>query len=80
MKKGFTKNVSLAREKWAGFIKDYDGGTLMECRINETLDYLHLPTVIRQQREVLFYFILFYLLFIIYYLLFIIYYFNLLFI
>jgi hypothetical protein len=24
----------MPRERWIGYIKDYDGGTLMECRIN----------------------------------------------
>ncbi len=27
--------VSMPKERWVGFIKDYDGGTLMECRINQ---------------------------------------------
>ena len=28
---GFTKEITLDRDRWYGFIKDYDGGTLMEC-------------------------------------------------
>lgn len=29
--------------QWAGFIKDYDGGTLMECRIHPSLPYADFP-------------------------------------
>lgn len=29
--------------QWAGFIKDYDGGTLMECRIHHSLPYADFP-------------------------------------
>lgn len=30
---GFTKQISMAHDRWVGYIKDYDGGTLMECCI-----------------------------------------------
>lgn len=29
-KQGFTKEISLPREIWTGYIKDYEGGTLMQ--------------------------------------------------
>ena len=29
-KQGFTKEIYLDRNRWVGYIKDYDGGTLME--------------------------------------------------
>lgn len=32
-KQGFTKAISMPPERWVGYIKDYDGGTLMECVI-----------------------------------------------
>lgn len=32
------------------YIKDYDGGTLMECLIHEGMDYLNIPTMISAQR------------------------------
>ena len=32
-KQGFTKDVMMEREKWVGYIKEYDGGTIMESRI-----------------------------------------------
>ncbi|EGW34119.1 uncharacterized protein SPAPADRAFT_133455 [Spathaspora passalidarum NRRL Y-27907] len=30
-KQGFTKEVSLDKSIWMGYIKDYEGGTLMQC-------------------------------------------------
>ncbi|KCV68276.1 hypothetical protein H696_05197 [Fonticula alba] len=32
-KQGFTTNITLPRFRWAGRIKDYDGGTLMQCAL-----------------------------------------------
>lgn len=37
---------------WCRYIKDYDGGTLMECRIDPKLPYTDLPAMIRCQRQV----------------------------
>jgi histone acetyltransferase len=50
-KQGFTKQVSMPQDRWKGFIKDYDGGTLMECRINQKVNYLDVRKMIQQQRE-----------------------------
>ena len=30
-KQGFSKDITLDRSVWAGYIKDYEGGTIMEC-------------------------------------------------
>lgn len=30
-KQGFTKEISLDRSIWMGYIKDYEGGTIMQC-------------------------------------------------
>lgn len=49
-KQGFTKVISQPRDRWVGFIKDYDGGTLMECCINQQVDYLNLGHLIKKQR------------------------------
>ncbi|KAM9904358.1 hypothetical protein OXX69_007583, partial [Metschnikowia pulcherrima] len=32
-KQGFTKEVSLDKSRWVGYIKDYEGGTLMQCQM-----------------------------------------------
>ena len=36
--------------RWIGFIKDYDGGTLMECYIHPTMDYLNVIEIVAKQR------------------------------
>ncbi|KAG6623667.1 Histone acetyltransferase [Phytophthora cinnamomi] len=50
-KQGFTKSVSMARPNWYGYIKDYDGGTLMECTIHTQINYLRITSMIHMQRE-----------------------------
>ena len=39
--------------QWVGWIKDYDGGTLMECVINPKLPYTDFATLVERQREAL---------------------------
>lgn len=51
IKQGFTKEISLEKERWHGYIKDYDGGILMECKIDPKLPYTDLSTMIRRQRQ-----------------------------
>jgi histone acetyltransferase len=50
-KQGFTKEISLIDEKYKGYIKDYDGGTLMECVIRPKIKYLEIPSMIKYQRQ-----------------------------
>jgi len=52
-KQGFSKNVSMDKDRWLGYIKDYDGGTLMECAINMHVNYLNIPGVVQLQRDYL---------------------------
>ncbi|XP_020591688.1 histone acetyltransferase GCN5 isoform X2 [Phalaenopsis equestris] len=51
IKQGFTKEISLEKERWHGYIKDYDGGILMECKIDPKLPYTDLSTMVRRQRQ-----------------------------
>eukprot|EP00741_Cyanophora_paradoxa_P022350 tig00021462_g21578.t1 len=53
-KQGFTKTITLEKDKWFGYIKDYDGGTLMECVIYKCIDYLDIAGMVRKQRAALF--------------------------
>ena len=53
-KQGFSKVISMPRERWFGFIKDYDGGTLMECAIHHSIDYLQLANIIHDQRRLVY--------------------------
>ena len=50
-KQGFSKEITLDRAKWAGYIKDYEGGTIMQCTMLRKLDYLDKANVIAQQKE-----------------------------
>ncbi|KAL2535718.1 Histone acetyltransferase GCN5 [Forsythia ovata] len=51
VKQGFTKEIYMERERWHGYIKDYDGGILMECKIDPKLPYTDLSTMIQRQRQ-----------------------------
>nr|GEX77836.1 histone acetyltransferase GCN5 [Tanacetum cinerariifolium] len=50
-KQGFTKDIFLEKDRWHGYIKDYDGGILMECKIDPNLPYADLSTMILRQRQ-----------------------------
>ncbi len=52
-KQGFTREITQDRERWSGYIKDYDGGTLMECLLHPKVSYTCLPDMIRRQRKAL---------------------------
>lgn len=52
-KQGFTKAIHMPKDRWHGYIKDYDGGTLMECYIHPTLPHTDLPEMIESQRKAL---------------------------
>nr|GEZ15017.1 histone acetyltransferase GCN5 isoform X2 [Tanacetum cinerariifolium] len=49
-KQGFTKDIFLEKDRWHGYIRDYDGGILMECKIDPKLPYTDLSTMIHRQR------------------------------
>ena len=51
-KQGFTKEVSLQRESWGGYIKDYEGATIMECVIHPEVNYLRVVQMIDKQRDI----------------------------
>ncbi|XVE73030.1 hypothetical protein DITRI_Ditri11bG0085300 [Diplodiscus trichospermus] len=51
IKQGFTKEIHLEKDRWQGYIKDYDGGILMECKIDPKLPYTDLSTMIHRQRQ-----------------------------
>lgn len=45
-KQGFSKEHELTQEDWKGYIKDYDGGTFMECYVNPLIDYVNISAII----------------------------------
>ena len=50
-KQGFTKEITLPRSVWAGYIKDYEGGTIMECALLPKVNYLEIRDMVSKQRE-----------------------------
>eukprot|EP00611_Tribonema_gayanum_P021704 TRINITY_DN4226_c0_g1_i1.p1 TRINITY_DN4226_c0_g1~~TRINITY_DN4226_c0_g1_i1.p1 ORF type:complete len:415 (-),score=103.80 TRINITY_DN4226_c0_g1_i1:252-1496(-) len=50
-KQGFTKSISMPRERWHGYIKHYDGGTLMECYVHPSIPYTRVPHMLQAQLE-----------------------------
>ena len=53
-KQGFSKNISMSPDRWVGYIKDYDGGTLMECSMHSNVNYLDISGMVSKQREAVF--------------------------
>ncbi|KAK2959098.1 putative Histone acetyltransferase GCN5 [Blattamonas nauphoetae] len=49
-KQGFNHVIRTSRERWAQWITDYDGATLMEYEINPFLDYLHVIDLLKEIR------------------------------
>ncbi|KAI9511183.1 hypothetical protein F5148DRAFT_1281111 [Russula earlei] len=50
-KQGFSKEITLDRSVWAGYIKDYEGGTIMQCTMLRRVDYTATRDIIVHQRE-----------------------------
>lgn len=50
-KQGFTKDVTLAKSTWMGYIKDYEGGTLMQCSMLPRIRYLEVGRMLLKQKE-----------------------------
>lgn len=50
-KQGFTKDITLPRSVWAGYIKDYEGGTIMQCTMLDKVDYLNTKDILLKQRD-----------------------------
>ncbi|XP_063694977.1 histone acetyltransferase KAT2A-like isoform X3 [Bolinopsis microptera] len=51
-KQGFTDNITLPKHKYEGYIKDYEGATLMQCTLNPKICYKQLSKVIKRQKEI----------------------------
>jgi histone acetyltransferase len=50
-KQGFTKSISMPKGRYQGLIKDYDGGTMMECYVHPSIDFTRIPEMIAAQRK-----------------------------
>ncbi|CAH2087898.1 unnamed protein product [Euphydryas editha] len=51
-KQGFSKDIKLPRAMYSGYIKDYEGATLMHCELNPRIVYTQFTGVIRRQKEI----------------------------
>jgi len=49
-KQGFTKTIAMPKGRYLGLIKDYDGGTMMECYVHPSIDFTRIPEMIAAQR------------------------------
>lgn len=52
-KQGFTKEVTLDKKIWMGYIKDYEGGTLMQCSMLPKIRYLDAAKILLLQEAAL---------------------------
>lgn len=52
-KQGFSKDIKIARPVYAGYIKEYEGATLMHCQLHPSIVYTQFTSVIRKQKEIL---------------------------
>lgn len=50
-KQGFSKDCKMSPQRWKGYIKDYEGGTMMECLVHPTIDYSKISEIIKKQKE-----------------------------
>jgi histone acetyltransferase len=50
-KQGFTKEITLPKSDWMGYIKDYEGGTMMQCAMLPRIRYLEVGRMLLKQKE-----------------------------
>jgi histone acetyltransferase len=49
-RQGFSTRIKLEREKWVHYIKDYQGATLIHCKIDPDVNYLLIDEILDQQK------------------------------
>ena len=52
-KQGFSMDIKLAKSAYQGYIKDYEGATLMGCQLNLKVPYTEFSLVTKKQKEIL---------------------------
>ena len=50
-KQGFTKEITLDKPTWMGYIKDYEGGTIMQCSMLPRVRYMEQHRMLLKQKE-----------------------------
>ncbi|KAK5665896.1 histone acetyltransferase [Batrachochytrium dendrobatidis] len=53
-KQGFTTEITLEKRLWVGYIKDYEGGTIMQCHMIKKIKYLDVVNTIVAHRWAVF--------------------------
>ncbi|KAI9183826.1 histone acetyltransferase [Blastocladiella emersonii ATCC 22665] len=53
-KQGFTTDITLDKAIWMGYIKDYEGGTIMQCTMVPRVKYLDVYQTLALQKEALY--------------------------
>jgi hypothetical protein len=51
-KQGFSMDITLDKALWMGYIKDYEGGTIMQCKMLDKVNYLDVVNIILSHRHV----------------------------
>lgn len=51
-KQGFSKEIKIPRSSYAGYIKEYEGATLMHCELHPSIIYTQFSSVLRKQKEI----------------------------
>lgn len=51
-KQGFSNDIKLPRSEFFGYIKDYEGATLMHCELHPGIIYTQFSSVVRKQKEI----------------------------
>lgn len=52
-KQAFSPEIALKEEQYLGYIKDYEGATLMECKLTPNIVHTQLTSVIYIQKEII---------------------------
>lgn len=52
-KQGFSTQINLSKAVYHGYIKEYEGATLMGCELNPRIRYVDFSTTLKKQKEVL---------------------------
>ena len=50
-KQGFSTKLRIPEEQYKGYIKHYDGGTIMDCYINKYIDFKNISQIMKKQKE-----------------------------
>lgn len=50
-KQGFRSDPYMPEAQWKGYIKDYNGSTMMQCKIVRDIDYVNISETLKKQRD-----------------------------